>query len=182
MPLNSKFPLIGTIVISSLSYLALSLIIIGRISFNPFLLERELAIFLLPHIIAINNAITLFTIIMGWLFIRKKLIKLHRAFMLTSLVLILNFLLLYLTRISLGGIKSYEGPEFLYLFIYLPLLTIHLTLAISSLPLVVYVALIGLTKSFEEIPKTKHPKVGKIAVTLWILSLSTGIMVYFMLF
>jgi len=178
---SKKVPLIGSVIISFFAYLTLILVISNKIVFNPLFLQKELATLLLPHIIAVNNGITIATILAGWLFIKRRLIKLHRAFMVTSLALILNFLLLYLTRVSLGGIKSYQGPEFLHLFVYLPLLFIHLALAVVSLPLVIYVFLIGITSNFNEIPKTKHPKVGRVAVILWLLSLTTGIFVYFML-
>ncbi len=100
----------------------------------------------------------------------------------SALGLIFLFLVMYVTRIYLGGIKEFSGPESVYVYLYLPVLIIHLALSIICIQPVLYVALIGLTRKIEDIPATKHRLVGRIAVPLWILSLALGLVVYVMLY
>lgn len=100
----------------------------------------------------------------------------------SALGLIFLFLVMYVTRIYLGGVKEFPGPESLYLYLYLPVLIIHLALSITCIQPVLYVASIGLTHRIEEIPQTKHRIVGRIAVPMWILSLTLGLIVYTLLY
>ncbi|MCH7913082.1 MAG: DUF420 domain-containing protein, partial [Deltaproteobacteria bacterium] len=109
-------------------------------------------------------------------------IKLHRIVMPSALGLIFLFLVMYVTRIYLGGVKEFPGPESLYLYLYLPVLIIHVTLSIICIQPVLYVASIGLTNRIEHIPRTKHKLVGRIAVPMWILSLTLGLIVYTLLY
>jgi len=44
------------------------------------------------------------------------------------------------------------------------------------------VALIGFTHRIENIPRTRHRLVGRVAVSAWILSLALGLVVYVMLY
>lgn len=100
----------------------------------------------------------------------------------SALGLISLFLVMYVTRIYLGGIKEFPGPESVYIYIYLPVLVIHLALSIICIQPVLYVALIGLTHRIEDIPSTKHKYIGRIAVPMWIVSLALGLVVYVMLY
>lgn len=136
---------------------------------------------ILPHAIAIVNTIALSSLILGWRAIKNNQVKKHRNFMVLATVFITAFLVLYVTRVTLGGIKMFRGPRDVYTYIYLPSLTVHITLSIVSIPLVVFNILIGMTHSFSEIHMTKHVKVGRIAVTLWSLSLALGLLAYMLL-
>lgn len=99
----------------------------------------------------------------------------------SAFLLIMAFLIMYVTRVYLGGIKAFGGPEVVYRWVYLPTLTIHVSLSILSIPLVVYNVLVGLTYPLGELRRTAHPKVGRWAVALWSTSLTLGIVVYVML-
>ena len=136
---------------------------------------------LLPHAIAVVNALALVLLVVGWWLIRKGYVDLHRIAMPSALGLIFVFLVMYVTKVFLGGIKEFPGPGNLYYFVYLPILTVHLALSIICVQPVVYVALIGLTHRVEDIPLTRHRRVGRIAVPAWILSLALGLIVYVML-
>ena len=100
----------------------------------------------------------------------------------SALGLISLFLVMYVTRIFLGGIKEFSGPESIYYYVYLPVLIVHLTLSIICIQPVLYVALIGFTHRIENIPRTRHRLVGRVAVSSWILSLALGLVVYVMLY
>ena len=143
---------------------------------------RKFSLVVLPHAIALVNALALVLLSSGWWFIRNGFIKLHRIVMPSALGLIFLFLVMYVTRIYLGGVKEFPGPESLYLYLYLPVLIIHLALSIICIQPVLYVASIGLTHRIEDIPQTKHRIVGRIAVPMWNLSLALGLVVYVLLY
>lgn len=136
---------------------------------------------LFPHFIAFVNAVALTALALGWWFIRHRAIRRHRIAMLTAITFILAFLVLYVTRISVGGITPFPGPRPVYLYLYLPTLSIHVILSIVCLPMVLYNTLTGLTLPVNEVPHTRHPRIGPWAVKLWILSLSLGELVYLLL-
>lgn len=173
-------PLASTVVITLAVYgvLAYALSAEPPASLPP-LVSRALAMF--PALIAAVNASALTCLLAGWRAIRAGRVQRHRKLMLASATFISMFLVLYLTRVYLGGVKAFPGPPEIRRYIYLPALTIHIGLSILSVPPVVYNLLIGLTHRIGDIPKTKHPQVGRVAVTLWSVSLALGIFVYLML-
>ena len=101
--------------------------------------------------------------------------------MLLAAALISAFLVLYVTRVALGGTKVFPGPAVVRTYLYLPMLTVHILLSILSVPPVIYNVLVGLTHHPDEIGRTAHPRVGRVAVTLWSLSLVLGLGVYLLL-
>jgi putative membrane protein len=135
----------------------------------------------LPLVIAVINASALICLLSGWRAIRTGRVRAHRAFMLAAAGLISLFLVLYVTRVALGGVKTFPGPSAVRAYIYLPVLTVHIGLSILSVPLVVYNLLTGLTHRPAAIPGTRHPRVGRAAVLLWSVSLALGILVYALL-
>jgi putative membrane protein len=145
----------------------------------PLTVMRALAVF--PTLIAVNNALALTSLLAGWRAVREGRIERHRRFMLVSAALISLFLVLYVTRVVLGGVKAFPGPREVRTFVYMPALVVHIALSILSVPLVVYNLLTGLKYRVQDIPATAHPRVGRLAVWLWSVSLALGIFVYLML-
>jgi putative membrane protein len=174
----SKPSLIATAVITLLAYSILGYLLTGRPetvgSDNPLSL-------VLPHAIAVVNLSALVSLQLGYRAVRHGEIGRHRLYMLLSFILISAFLVMYVTRLILGGVRQYGGPEILRLYIYLPALTIHLALSIVSIPLVLYNISVGLTTDLGRVRSTGHPTVGRWAVRLWSASLALGILVYLML-
>ena len=136
----------------------------------------------IPHVNALLSAAAIVTILAGWRAIRAGNVRTHRRLMIASLGLFLGFLALYLLRVAIEGPTSFDGPEWLTLFVYYPILGIHMTLAIVCLPLVYHVLLLGVTHSPAELPETLHPRLGRIAAVLWLVSFSLGIVVYLLLY
>lgn len=179
---KERLPLPTSIIVTLLAYAILSFVLLRerpRTLPSPSVAQL-LAI--LPHAIAFVNALALVLLATGWWLIRNGYIKLHRIAMPSALGLISLFLVMYVTRIYLGGIKEFPGPAYLYYYVYLPILIIHLTLSILCIQPVLYVALIGFTHRVEDIPRTRHRLVARIAVPMWILSLALGLIVYIMLY
>ncbi|MCZ6547782.1 MAG: DUF420 domain-containing protein [Deltaproteobacteria bacterium] len=179
---REHLPLPTSIVVTILAYGVLSFVIFRE---RPGAVQSDFVnrlLAFLPHAIAFVNALALVLLVSGWWFIRNGFIKLHRIVMPSALGLIFLFLVMYVTRIYLGGVKEFPGPESLYHYLYLPVLIIHVTLSIICIQPVLYVASIGLTNRIEHIPRTKHKLVGRIAVPMWILSLTLGLIVYTLLY
>jgi putative membrane protein len=136
----------------------------------------------IPTVNAAISVLAIGTIASGWRAIRHGNVRTHRALMLVSLVLFVAFLGLYLYRIALEGPAPFPGAESVYTFVYLPVLAVHVTLAIVCVPLLYYVLLLALTRPVSEIPATNHRRVGRVAASLWLISFGLGLVVYAMLY
>jgi len=179
---KKQMPLLASIIVTIVAYGILSFVFFRE---KPSVARSDFVnqlLVILPHAIALVNALALVLLGAGWWLIRRGHVGLHRITMPTALGLISFFLMMYVARIFLGGIKEFAGPENIYYYVYLPVLVIHLALSIVCIQPVLYVALIGFTHRIENIPRTKHKLVGRIAVSLWILSLALGLVVYVMLY
>ena len=177
---SNRFPLAATIVITFAVYGVLAAALSSR---PPDRLAPSLAaaIAVFPTLIAVVNASALVCLLTGWRAIKAGRVDAHRKLMLAAAALISAFLVLYLTRVTLGGVKAFPGPQAIRLYLYLPALTVHIALSILSVPLVIYNLIIGLTFPVGRIGSTGHPRVGRVAVALWSVSLSLGILVYLLL-
>ncbi|MFC7199038.1 DUF420 domain-containing protein [Halospeciosus flavus] len=127
------------------------------------------------------SIVAIVTISLGWHWARTHEIRKHRLAMVTSTVLFATFLGLYLYHIVVAGTTGFPGPEAVYQFVYLPILVVHMLLAMCCIPLVVYALLLGVTHSTDELPRTPHPRVGRVAASLWIVSFALGVVVYLLL-
>ncbi len=144
--------------------------------------RSEAVIVAVPHANAAISALAIVVIATGVRAIRRGNVRRHRRSMLAGLGLFATFLVLYLYRITLVGQTPFAGPAWLDRFVYLPLLGVHVVLAILCVPLLYYVALLALTRPVADIPSTLHPRVGRVAVTLWLVSFALGITVYLLLY
>lgn len=136
----------------------------------------------IPHVNAGLSLAAIATITVGWRAIRRGRVGRHRAVMVASLALFGLFLGLYLYRVSLVGPAHFDGPAFVDRFVYLPLLTVHVLLAVVCLPLLYYVALLALTRPVSDLPATRHAQVGRVAASLWLVSFAMGVLVYLLLY
>ena len=136
----------------------------------------------IPLVNAVLSAAAIGTISMGWRAIRRGKIERHRVAMMASFGLFVGFLVLYLYRLTVtGGPQPFPGPETVYQFVYLPLLAIHILLAIVCIPLLYYVLMLAFSRPAAELPRTSHARVGRIAATLWLISFALGIVVFVIL-
>jgi putative membrane protein len=136
----------------------------------------------IPHVNAALSATALITIAVGIRAVKNGNIARHRAAMASTTVLFLGFLALYLYRIALEGPSAFPGPETIYQFVYLPILGIHILLAVVSIPFVYYVLLLAVTRPIAAVRESPHPRVGRVAASLWFVSFALGIVVYTMLY
>lgn len=136
----------------------------------------------IPHVNAGISVLAIGTIISGWRAIRAGNVTRHRRAMGVSLVLFALFLVLYLYRVSLHGPTPFTGPAAVEQYLYYPILAIHILLAIVCIPLLYYVVLLATTRPVTEISETLHPRVGRIAAALWLVSFLLGTVVYLLLY
>ncbi|WP_049928341.1 DUF420 domain-containing protein [Halopiger goleimassiliensis] len=137
---------------------------------------------LIPTINAVISAVAIATIAIGWRAIRRGAIDRHRVAMVASFGLFATFLALYLYRlVATGGPDPFPGPEAVALYVYYPVLAVHILLAIVCVPLVYYALLLAFAYPIEELRRTSHARFGRVAASLWLISFSLGIVVYVLL-
>jgi putative membrane protein len=136
----------------------------------------------IPHLNAAISLLAIGVIGYGWRAIRRGTVAKHRAAMGSAFLLFGLFLVLYLYRVALVGPRAFPGPAGLETYLYLPILAVHILLAIVCVPLLYYVLLLALTRPIEEIPLTDHPRFGRITATLWLVSFTLGVVVYALLY
>lgn len=136
----------------------------------------------IPHLNAGISVVAIAVILAGFRAIRNGDVRRHRRAMLSGFGLFAAFLTLYLYRVAILGPKPFAGAPWLETFVYLPVLAIHILLAIVCVPLLYYVALLGITTPVDLIPETRHPRLGRITVALWVTSFVLGLVVYILLY
>lgn len=133
---------------------------------------------IIPHGNALLAAVALAAMSRGFLAIRRGEVHRHRRSMLVALGAFGTFLALYLYNVAVNGPTPFHGPEMIYLYVYLPVLIIHITLAVLLLPFLFYVALIGLTYSVPDVMASPHRRVARPTLLLWAITFVLGLTVY----
>lgn len=133
-------------------------------------MEALLAV--LPTVNAILISVSGVFILLGIRAIRRGEQDRHRRAMLTATGLAALFFVLYLTRVALGGLSSFNGPAALRP-VYLAVLFSHLTLAIVQVPLVLVTLYQGLRGLFP-----RHRRLGRVTWPIWVYVSATGVLVY----
>jgi putative membrane protein len=173
-----EHPAAVTAVLSVVGY---ALVIGTLLGYVPGAVFPELTIsqvHLLSDAIAVVNALNVLVILAGWRWIRRDEVTKHAAAMVTSFVLILVFLALYLTKLGGGGTKEFVGPT-AATYAYFAMLAVHIVLSMVAVPVVLYALVLGLTHTPEELRRdTPHRRVGRIAAASWLISLSLGVVTY----
>jgi len=136
----------------------------------------------IPTVNALVSAAAIGTIVAGIRAIRRGEVDRHRQLMVATFGLFVAFLVLYLYRVTLVGPTEFAGPAVVETYVYFPLLAIHILLAIVAIPAVYYTLLLAASYPISELSRTNHPRAGKVAATLWLVSFSLGIVVYAMLY
>ncbi|WP_251343171.1 DUF420 domain-containing protein [Haloplanus halophilus] len=142
----------------------------------------ETVLAVIPHVNAVVSTVAVGTILAGVVFARRREFAKHRAMMLSSAALFAAFLALYLYKVILEGPAPFPGPEAVYTWVYLPLLAVHVLLAMVCIPLLYYVLLLATTRPVSALVDTPHARVGRVAASLWLVSFVLGNAVYALLY
>ncbi|WP_018259407.1 DUF420 domain-containing protein [Halomicrobium katesii] len=138
----------------------------------------------IPHANAAISATAIGTIVVGVRAVKRGDIRRHKRLMATTFALFVAFLALYLYRVSLLGPTGFpeSAPAWIETYVYFPVLAVHILLAIVCIPLVYYALLLAYSYPIAELPNTPHPRVGRAAAGLWLVSFALGIVVYVLLY
>ena len=181
-----EHPLATTAVVSVVGYALVAGAVLGTIPIPDI---GRGTVILLSDLIAIVNTVALSLLVAGYWFVRRGDVRRHRAAMLTAFGLIMVFLVMYIVKVGGGFEKSlvieagqplaaYAGTVHL---VYLAMLIVHIFLSVVAVPVVLYAVVLGLTVPVSELRETAHPRVGRIAVAAWTLSLFLGVLTYILL-
>lgn len=179
-------PRVVTAVLSVVGYAVVIGSFLGLVPFPD--LARE-TVLLFGDLIAAINSVALAAILAGVWFIRRGRVTRHRQSMLTAFALIVLFLVLYVWKQAGGFTKEFVVSEGQFLasfgaaitYAYWGMLAVHVLLSIVAVPVVVHAVVLGLTHAPSELEDTVHPRVGRVAVVAWSVSLALGILTYLML-
>jgi uncharacterized membrane protein YozB (DUF420 family) len=129
-----------------------------------------------PTLNAILNATSGILLLTGYVFIRRKNIKAHRACMVAALITSTLFLTCYLIYHYTAGETKFIGPDWartLYFWILFP----HIILAVVMLPFIFVTVIRAFRGQFD-----RHKKVARWTFPVWLYVSVTGVIVYFMLY
>ena len=130
----------------------------------------------LPHLNACLNGTSAVLLFSGYSFIRSGNVAAHRTCQLSALAVSLLFLASYLTYHYHHGATRFQGTG-LARPIYFTVLTSHTILAIVIVPLVTLTFYRAFRQDF-----TRHRRIARITLPLWLYVSITGVIVYLMLY
>lgn len=171
-------PIAVTAALTVAGYAAVAAVFAGAV---PLPALSRGTVHLLSHAIAAINTTALAAILLGYRSVRRDDVDRHHRYMTAAFLLILVFLAVYLLKVGGGGTKLFEGPAAVKSYLYLPMLAVHLVLSIVAVPLVIDALVLGLATPVDDLPETRHPRIGRIAVAAWGLSLALGVVTYLLL-
>jgi putative membrane protein len=130
---------------------------------------------LLPHLNGLLNSLTSIFLVMGYIFIKNKNIRMHRMAMLGAFALGSLFLVSYVLYHLTNPSTSFGGVGFIKLVYYVLLIT-HVLLAAVVVPFVLYAVYYALSGQIE-----RHQRVVKWTLPIWLYVSVTGVIVYLMI-
>jgi putative membrane protein len=136
---------------------------------------RALGDALAPVNATLNLTATL-CLLAGFVFIRRRDIRRHRAAMLGAVGASALFLVFYVTRFALTGTHTFAG-EGVARTVYLSVLFSHMVLAVVVLPLVLRLLFLAGRRRFKD-----HARLARWTYPIWLYVSVTGIAVYVLLY
>tara|TARA_B100000029_G_scaffold511214_1_gene604617 strand:- start:6180 stop:6713 length:534 start_codon:yes stop_codon:yes gene_type:complete len=151
---------------------AVAFLILGP---RPEGMEGIVNVSFLPTINAVLNSITTLLLIIAYVLIKQKKIQLHKKTMLAAFSTSTLFLITYVIYhwFKSGPTEYTGGWQSFYFFI----LFTHIVLAMIILPLAMTTLYRGWTMNIS-----KHKKIAKITLPIWLYVSVTGVIVYIMLY
>ncbi len=130
----------------------------------------------LPAVNASLNATAAVLLVVGWLLIRRRLWRAHRAVMLSAFGCSILFLTSYLVYHAQTGTHRFPGTGAART-VYLTILATHTVLA-AVVPFLASITLFrALRRRF-----TKHRAIARWTLPIWLYVSVTGVVVYWMLY
>jgi uncharacterized membrane protein YozB (DUF420 family) len=130
----------------------------------------------LPTLNASLNATCAALLILGYVLIRRKIVKGHTVCMLAATCVSVLFLISYLYYHFHHGATPFQGRGWIRIA-YFTVLISHTVLAVCVVPLV----LVTLTHAFRQ-RFAKHKRIARITFPVWLYVSVTGVAVYLLLY
>ncbi len=130
-----------------------------------------------PKLHAFINGTCFVLLISAYVAIRSKRIQLHRALMLSTLLLSSVFLVSYVVYHSQQQEPVHIGAEGTVRLLYFGILISHIVLAAIILPLALWTIARSWRGEFA-----KHRRIAKITLPIWLYVTLSGVLVYLMLY
>lgn len=136
----------------------------------------QLDVSLLPLTNALLNGTTAVCLVVGYIFIRRKQIKRHRAMMLTAFSLSTLFLISYVILHAVAGSTKFLGQGGIRP-IYFTILISHIVLSAIVLPLALTTLYHGWFALFA-----RHRRIARWTFPIWLYTSVSGVIVYLLLY
>lgn len=130
----------------------------------------------LPALNATLNAISFILLVTGYVFIRRKQWRQHRACMIAALVMSGLFLTSYLIYHAQVGSVPFQKTGWIRT-LYFAVLIPHVILAAAMVPPVIITVSRGLSAKYD-----KHRRIARWTLPIWLYVSLTGVIVYLMLY
>lgn len=130
----------------------------------------------LPTLNAVLNATSAVLLLMGFVFIRLRLVNAHRACMVAAFCVSTVFLISYLTYHYYHGSTRFTGQGWTRP-VYFSILISHTILAATIVPLALMTLYRALRGRFD-----RHRRIARWTFPIWVYVSVTGVVVYWMLY
>ena len=130
----------------------------------------------LPGVNAALNGTCTVLLLLGFFFIQKRKINLHRLCMIAAFSCSAVFLALYLYFHAHAGVIRFSGRGWIRP-VYFTILISHTTLAVVIVPLVLITLSRALRERFD-----RHKAIARWTLPLWLYVSITGVIVYWLLY
>ncbi len=147
-------------------------VILLTIFLPPFQIDNTQTFAKLPFYNALLNGLSFLSLLLAYYFVKKGKIKEHIYFIFTALFFTTLFLFSYLLYHFTNKPTPFGGGGAIKVF-YLILLGTHIILAAMMLPLILFT----LKEAFEK-NYTKHKKIARWTLPIWLYVSLTGVLVY----
>jgi len=130
----------------------------------------------LPALNALLNATAAVLLVIGYVLIRRRRLRAHRAVMLAAFGVSTLFLISYLIYHANAGSRPFPGQGTMRT-VYLIILISHIILAALIVPLALVTLTRGLRERFD-----RHVPIARWTLPIWLYVSVTGVIVYLMLY
>jgi putative membrane protein len=130
----------------------------------------------LPAFNAILNGTSAVLLLLGYAFIRKRLVAAHLTCMLTAFGVSTLFLISYVIYHYYAGSRPFGGQGWIRP-VYFTLLLTHIVLAAAIVPLALTTIYRALTAQF-----IRHRRLARWTLPIWLYVSVTGVVIYWMLY
>jgi uncharacterized membrane protein YozB (DUF420 family) len=130
----------------------------------------------LPTLNATLNATAAVLLAIGWVLIRRRRVRAHRAVMLAAFGVSTLFLISYVIYHANAGSRPFPGQGAIR-GVYFFILITHIVLAAAIVPMALLTLSRGLREQFD-----RHVPLARWTLPIWLYVSITGVVVYLMLY